>query len=1537
MVRMIRRGMLAGALLLLPMLAARVPRVTAAQLSSGQAAATTQVSDTVYFANGTPASGTVLISWNAFTSPSGLSIPAGSTSVTLAANGGLSVALVPNAGASPVGSYYTVVYHLSDGTVTREYWVIPASGTAVSLNAIRSSVLPTTVAMQTVSKAYVDTAIAAAVTGHPLATTSPYVLVAGDTMTGPLVLPGDPTAPLQAADKNYVDNSTAGVTSGLAQKVSTVPAATQVVTQPTGTQLDVNLLNGAEYASRYVAGRGNNGIANAVASPDCANGCEIVADPGYSGSNELYQTAALPSGTTGGTHLQDDRNGERRDSYFNPTDLLQSGADAGQVIDVASTRSAASVFQRTSALAPASVGLLITHEGLAGGSNLFPESIEPSVPYFKSSYSALSVIGTYNTLGQHVLNPRSVSCYGVGDCLVGSQSLTASGGFRDSADEGAHPFDLQIQEDSNVFQGTCTTGCSAGSTSLNITPTSAPGTQGEGRYLIDKNPAGVLTAGSLTGSSTGVPGPGAVFTGTSFPVSVFLQTAQTLPSQANNIAPGLVTFAIAASGLPTGFVGSTSALPASSGVACVADVPNVYAPTNFEMATYTVVDSTHLQMTLNKPHATGATIAVGGLCGYGLEQTVDTSQGIRQVFPVIGSYSANGLYYAGHLTPVVGQNFTTSGYFSTSLPIASIARSGNVVTLTTAGNFPVDLNGLSLTVAGVSDSTYNGTFAVTTTGPNSLTYTATGANGSSSGGTLAMTTGGYALYPMAEVLGVFNAATAKVDGLMTLAPNTVHWAANDPVEEPHYFQESVTADTEFVTQVTPRPSVLIRAGVQYQGNVGAGMIGWTVKNAAPLTNYFGHGGTHAVPNIAYEATGAWQRTFSGQAGDQAAFALHCNSHGCGSWNSGYNLFELDSNVGVDTVTYQPQTSTLTYTLRGTAYTLTPQSMTAGVVNATTLNATTINAGTVTGTISASSLPVFGASGAGHAAGVVPDPGATAGNTRYLREDGTWSAPAGGATGSGVGKLPTGAMADYNFLQGSGTVLADNSGNGNNGTLSSGTLAPTWTPTGLAFSGLQSVQLPAALNTAQTFCAAAYITPLGNGTVPTNQYPVLVSSSLGGNGVNLMYAKNGAGYLYAFAPDIYAGNQHRLQSPNLVSGFHVLCYVLGTGSGNLDHAYVDGNEVSYTTQSWSYGQQSSGYYLLGSSGTGPFTASGFTGTLYRFAAYPTQLTAAMVAAVSGAMQADVATRGVPTAPVPVTQTVPLLLASGTSITSAAGLTPSQSWVANLSLVNQPAYTVVNSGIIGITVDAINGSEANRAGPYCRSTSGPSVYVLLGGDNDFGVYSTATAASVFGSIAGTVQQMKQAGCKVFVGTILSRSGNGATGASFDSFKDALDPLILSQAKAVGADGVIDFAANPLLGADGANTNTTYFQSDHTHPTAAGQLLLASAANNALNYAFGYNESNPHTVAALPYSMAAGDGSVSLQGLAGSGTLTLPDCTGQSGAVYRVVNPQSTYTVTVAPLNSGQPINGLSTVTVPANGTLQLRDVPNPKNVSGCHWEM
>ncbi|MGD0443021.1 MAG: SGNH/GDSL hydrolase family protein [Edaphobacter sp.] len=1553
-------------LVVLPATMTMMKVAAAAQSTQGSAIATTQVTDTVFLADGTLASGTVIVTWQAFTTASGESVPSGTTSATITA-GALSLQLVPNAGSTPMGTYYTAVYHLNDGSVSREFWVVPVSQFPVLVSAIKSTVLPTSVAMQTVSKSYVDTAIAAAVTGHPLDSSSPFVLKAGDTMTGPLILPGDPTTPNDAADKNYVDVSIASVTGGVGQKVSLLPSATQTVTQPVGTLLQVNNLNGDEYASQYVTGLGGNGVANALTSPDCASGCDVKVERSYA-SPESYNPSAFNSGT-GGTHVEDDRNGQRSDFYLNPTSATVVGNDAGQIINVVSTRNTAAEFAAGGSQEPNSSALTIQHEGVTGGSNLFPQTIE-NVPYFKTNYDAMSITGTYNTMGQHALNAQSIHCYGVGDCLLGSQFITASGGFRDEADEGAHPYDFNIEEDSAVFQGTCASGCTTGSTVVTVAVSSAPGTQGEGRYLIDKNPAKTITSGLLTGGTlivTGTPGAAALFSGTNFPVSVFLSTAQSILSQANNIAPGTVTVPIATSGVPAGFATSTAAVPNQSGVACVTDQPLSQNPSNYEMANYTVVDGTHLQMTLNKVHGSGATIAFGGLCGYGLEQTVDTVGLIRQVFPVIGSYSSTGLYYAGSVSAIVGLEGSTSSFVNVTLQVAAIARSNNVVTVTTAGSLPVDVNGLTMTVSGVADSSYNGSFTVTSTSINTLTYAQTGANSTSTGGTVAKLTGGYVLYPMAEVLGVFDAATKSIDGQLTLAPNTVPWGANDSVEEPHYYQEAISADTIFVEQTTPRSSSGVFAGVAYEGNVGPGVTGWSISNTVGASSYFSNGGTHTVPNVAYQENGIWKRTMDMQAGEQSVFSVHCNSRGCGRWNSNYNLFELDSNVGVDTVAFIPGTSTMQMILRGTGYTFSPQAFTAGTINAQTINATTLN-----GAISAAQLPVFGISGSGHAPGAVPDPGATAGSTRYLREDGTWSVPAGGGssglgvgTGSGsgfgfLGSAPiAGATADYNFLQGSGTTLTDISGNGNNATLGSGAQAPTWTPNGLQFVNQENVSLPATLNSSKTFFLGVYLSPItddsNTAVINGNVIPAFVSSSLDFVGTNLLYWQfNGNAGIdsYAstgiFSPSIGVNNSRVTSVPNLISGFHVLTYVLGAGSGSLDHIYIDGMEATYSLQGASGGFQTSGNLFLGSSGTPSFAGSGLFGTIYRFAAMATNtLTSSQILAISGQIRAEIASRGVDVTPKPVVQTKPMLFAIGDSITCGFngsvcnGVTP---WTSSLSLTNQPVYTIQNEGIPGITLRAVLGSEPNRVAPACSSNAGSPVAVVLLGTNDIatlhdgGANTASTITSTMSTLGSEVQVLKGAGCRVFVGTMLSRTGNDEFGTSLDADKDTYDSLILTTAKGVGADGVIDFAANPSLGADGANSNSTFFQADHIHPTAAGQLLLAAAASNELNYYFGFNQANPHVVTAASYTMLAGDGYITSNPVANQ-TLTLPDCTGQSGAVYTVTNLQSTFSTGVVAGSSSQLIEGLAVgtvVPVPSNSSVSFRDVANPKSVSGCHWE-
>jgi hypothetical protein len=220
--------------------------------------ATTTVADTVYLADGTTATGTMIITWPAFVTASGQAVAGGVSNVTLGANGALSVALVPNAGATPAGVYYTVVYQIGAGEVKTQYWVVPTtspvniaavvetpgSGVAaqpVSMQYVNSELatkandnavvhlsgtetitgtktfssapsVPTpTSSGQVANKSYVDTSVSNVGAGT-------YLPTAGGTMSGPITLPANPAAPLQAATKQYVDlglSTTAGLISGL--------------------------------------------------------------------------------------------------------------------------------------------------------------------------------------------------------------------------------------------------------------------------------------------------------------------------------------------------------------------------------------------------------------------------------------------------------------------------------------------------------------------------------------------------------------------------------------------------------------------------------------------------------------------------------------------------------------------------------------------------------------------------------------------------------------------------------------------------------------------------------------------------------------------------------------------------------------------------------------------------------------------------------------------------------------------------------------------------------------------------------------------------------------------------------------------------------------------------------------------------------------------------------------------------------------------------------------------------------------------------
>jgi len=179
--------------------------VLASGISTAQTPARTTISDVVYRADGTVAGGTLLISWPAFTTAAGQAIAAGTASTVLGNGGTLSVQLVPNVGAIPPGTFYTVVYQLDDGTVKTEYWAVPTTSPA-TIAMVRTTPGSSGQPSQLATEQFVNTALAGK------ANDSAVVHLNGsETITGTkqfAVVPSlpAPVQPTDAVNKSYVDS-----------------------------------------------------------------------------------------------------------------------------------------------------------------------------------------------------------------------------------------------------------------------------------------------------------------------------------------------------------------------------------------------------------------------------------------------------------------------------------------------------------------------------------------------------------------------------------------------------------------------------------------------------------------------------------------------------------------------------------------------------------------------------------------------------------------------------------------------------------------------------------------------------------------------------------------------------------------------------------------------------------------------------------------------------------------------------------------------------------------------------------------------------------------------------------------------------------------------------------------------------------------------------------------------------------------------------------------------------------------------------------
>ena len=253
--------------------------------------------------------------------------------------------------------------------------------------------------------------------------------------------------------------------------------------------------------------------------------------------------------------------------------------------------------------------------------------------FFKTNWAVVLTNATFQGMGQHQIWPSTTDCWGVGDCIAGEETLNHIGGGQDSASEGVHGRRVNVIESPNTSVGSCSTGCTAGSTLFGLSGQFL-NQLGEGHYIADLT-AEVISPAYLTPSQGQDANTGLqinAISGDTFPVSQMFRLGVDVPSPSHSAAPGIVTVPIQTSGVPSGYLTTTSGIPAS-GLTCVWDLTGA----GRKMQPYSVVDASHISINLSVALHAGSMIALNGMCGYGIDSIAD------QVLPQGGNMKIHRL------------------------------------------------------------------------------------------------------------------------------------------------------------------------------------------------------------------------------------------------------------------------------------------------------------------------------------------------------------------------------------------------------------------------------------------------------------------------------------------------------------------------------------------------------------------------------------------------------------------------------------------------------------------------------------------------------------------------------------------------------------------------------------------------------------------------------------------------------------------------------------------------------------------------------
>ena len=188
---------------------------------------------------------------------------------------------------------------------------------------------------------------------------------------------------------------------------------------------------------------------------------------------------------------------------------------------------------------------------------------------------------------------------------------------------------------------------------------------------------------------------------------------------------------------------------------------------------------------------------------------------------------------------------------------------------------------------------------------------------------------------------------------------------------------------------------------------------------------------------------------------------------------------------------------------------------------------------------------------------------------------------------------------------------------------------------------------------------------------------------------------------------------------------------------------------------------------------------------------------------------------------------LVVFDGCSLVDDAGVARDDGMPAQVMALLPAGLDMKNLGVGGQTTQMMAADAGAEVDPLYAASRRRNILVCWEGTNDLilGTASPYDARQAYRHLAAYCEARQRAGFRVVICTVLPRGRS----AAFYEARNALNAELRAHWRSF-ADALADVAANMTIGADGAETDATYYR-DTVHLTAAGYAIVARVVAGAV----------------------------------------------------------------------------------------------------------